>query len=158
MILKPVLCIFYWFVHLFSYLFAVLSNVLASLGNQGKSVGVGEKVWWKFLSTWLHGWKIPWVPTPTRPFPKGQANADSWLGTKKMKRTTYTMAIVLPYLSSLFTKVVRVHAWETFILIIINPVHFKILLKNQKLKHVKCMYGYFKDAFPQYQLELTTRI
>ena len=68
------------------------------------------------------------------------------------------MAIVSQYLSGLFTKVVRVHAWETFVSMIINPVHFKMLLKIQKLKHVKYMYGYFKDAFPKYQLELTTRI
>ena len=68
------------------------------------------------------------------------------------------MAVVSQYLSSLFTKLVRVHAWETFVSMIINPVHFKMLLKNQKLKRVKCMYGYFEDAFPKYQLELTTRI
>ena len=29
-----------------------------------------------------HRWKSPWVPTLTRPFPNGQANAGSWLGTK----------------------------------------------------------------------------
>ena len=29
-----------------------------------------------------HGWKSPWVPTLIGPFPNGQANAGSWLGTK----------------------------------------------------------------------------
>ena len=29
-----------------------------------------------------HRRKSPWVPTLTRPFPNGQANAGSWLGTK----------------------------------------------------------------------------
>ena len=29
-----------------------------------------------------HGRKSPWVPTLTGPFPKGKANAASWLGTK----------------------------------------------------------------------------
>ena len=29
-----------------------------------------------------HGRKSPWVPTLTGPFPNGQANAGSWLGTK----------------------------------------------------------------------------
>ena len=29
-----------------------------------------------------HGQKSPWVPTLTGPFPNGQENAGSWLGTK----------------------------------------------------------------------------
>ena len=29
-----------------------------------------------------HEWKSPWVRTLTGPFPKGQVNAGSWLGTK----------------------------------------------------------------------------
>ena len=31
-----------------------------------------------------HRWKSPWVPTLTGPFPKGQANAGSWLGTQNV--------------------------------------------------------------------------
>ena len=31
-----------------------------------------------------HGRKSPWVPTLTGPFPNGQENAGSWLGTKNV--------------------------------------------------------------------------
>ena len=64
------------------------------------------------------------------------------------------MAIVSQYLSSLFTKVVQVHAWETFILVIINPVHFKILLKKQKLKHGNICKVILKTFFQNTRLSL----
>ena len=47
---------------------------LPSSETQGQSVRSGEKTGWR--------WKSPWVPTLTGPFPKIQADAGSWLGTK----------------------------------------------------------------------------
>ena len=148
-----------FFVFLFIYLF-IWSTIkcLSIFGEPGEVSQGGRKgvmKVFKHMAAWVED---PLGTNSHQTISKGSSKCWLLIGHKKMKRTTYTMAIVLPYLSSLFTKVVRVHAWETFVLIIINPVHFKMLLKNQKLKHVKCMYGYFKDAFPKYQLELTTRI
>ena len=75
-----------------------------------------------------YGRKSPWVPTLTGPFPKIQADAGSWLGTKNalyycaqsansfswvLFLSSYTTAIVLPHRSGSFTKLVR--ARETFI-------------------------------------------
>ena len=47
--------------------------------TQGRSVGPVEKALQKFCKCKR---KSPWVPTLTGPFPNGQANAGSWLGTK----------------------------------------------------------------------------
>ena len=70
----------------------------------------------------------PWVPTLTELFPKIQADADFWLGTKNalyycaqsvnrflwvLFVSSYTTAIVLPHLPSSFTKLVWVR--ETFV-------------------------------------------
>ena len=69
------------------------------------------------------------------------------------------MAVVLQYLSSLFTKLVRVHAWETFFLInYYKPCPFQNTVEKPETKTWKRMLGYFKDAFSEYQLELTTCI
>ena len=69
-----------------------------------------------------YGWKSPWVPTLIKLFPKIQADAGSWLGTKNVLYycaqlansfswvlfvNSYTTAIVLPHLPSSFTKLVR---------------------------------------------------
>ena len=66
-----------------------------------------------------HGWKSPWVPTLTGPFPNGQENAGSWLGTKNalyycaqsansfswvLFVSSYTTAIISPQLPGSFTK------------------------------------------------------
>ena len=66
-----------------------------------------------------HGRKSPWVPTLTGPFPNGQANAGSWLGTKNalyycaqsansiswvLFVSSYTTAIISPQLPGSFTK------------------------------------------------------
>ena len=66
-----------------------------------------------------HRRKSPWVPTLTGPFPKGQANAGSWLGTKNalyyfaqsansffwvLFVSSYTTAIISPQLPGSFTK------------------------------------------------------
>ena len=72
--------------------------------------------------------KSPWVPNLIELFPKIQADAGSWLGTKNalyycaqsansfswvLFVSSYTTAIVLPHLPGSFTKLVR--ARETFI-------------------------------------------
>ena len=74
-----------------------------------------------------YGRKSPWVPTLTELFPKIQADAGSWLGTKNalyycaqsansfswvLFVSSYTTAIVSPHLPGSFTKLVR--ARETF--------------------------------------------
>ena len=66
-----------------------------------------------------HRRKSPWVPTLTGPFPNGQANAGSWLGTKNalyycaqsansfsrvLFVSSYTTAIISPQLPGSFTK------------------------------------------------------
>ena len=66
-----------------------------------------------------HGRKSPLVPTLTGPFPKGEANAASWLGTKNglyhcaqsansfswvLFVSSYTTAIISPQLPGSFTK------------------------------------------------------
>ena len=45
------------------------------LGDPGTVSRIGKKVF-------KHGRRSPWVSTLTEPFPNGQANAGSWLGTK----------------------------------------------------------------------------
>ena len=75
-----------------------------------------------------YGWKSPWVPTLIELFPKIQADAGPWLGTKNalyycaqsansfswvLFVSSYTTAIVSPHLPGSFTKLVR--ARETFI-------------------------------------------
>ena len=86
------------------------------LGDPGAVSRAGRKVATKVFK---HGWKSPWVPTLTRPFPKGQANAGSWLGTKNalyycaqsansfswvLFVSSYTTAIISPKLPGSFTK------------------------------------------------------
>ena len=83
-----------------------------------------------------YGWKSPWVPTLIKLFPKIQADAGSWLGTKNVLYycaqlansfswvlfvNSYTTAIVLPHLPSSFTKLVRTR--ETFIFYFPNQKH-----------------------------------
>ena len=50
------------------------------LGDPGAVSRAGRKGSTKVFK---HRRKSPWVPTLTGPFPNGQANAGSWLGTKK---------------------------------------------------------------------------
>ena len=58
---------------------AFLLSVLVILGDPGVVSRAGRKVATKVLK---HRRKSPWVPILTGPFPNGQANAGSWLGTK----------------------------------------------------------------------------
>ena len=86
-----------------------------SSGTQGRSVRPGEKVRWKSSSMG----RSPWVLTLTGPFPNGQANAGSSLGTKNalyycaqsansfswvLFVSSYTTAIISPQLRGSFTK------------------------------------------------------
>ena len=83
--------------------------------TQGRSVRPGEKARWKSSS--MGG--SPWVLTLTGPFPNGQANAGSSLGTKNalyycaqsansfswvLFVSSYTTAIISPQLRGSFTK------------------------------------------------------
>ena len=83
--------------------------------TQGRSVRPGEKARWKASS--MGG--SPWVLTLTGPFPNGQANAGSSLGTKNalyycaqsansfswvLFVSSYTTAIISPQLRGSFTK------------------------------------------------------
>ena len=92
--------------------------------------GSGERARQKFFK---YARKSPWVPTLTELFPKIQADAGSWLGTKNalyycaqsansfswvLLVSSYTTAIVLPYLPGSFTKLVR--ARETVIFYFLN--------------------------------------
>ena len=54
-------------------------SVLPSSETQGGVSRAGRKGATKVFK---HRRKSPWVPTLTRPFPNGQANAGCWLGTK----------------------------------------------------------------------------
>ena len=80
------------------------------------------------MKVFKYGRKSPWVPTLTKLFPKLQANAGSWLGTKNalyycaqsansfswvLFVSSYTTTNVLPHLPGSLTKLVR--ARETFI-------------------------------------------
>ena len=95
------------------------------LGDPGGVSRVGRKDGTKVFK---YGWKSPWVPTLIKLFPKIQADAGSWLGTKNVLYycaqlansfswvlfvSSYTRAIVLLHLPSSFTKLVRTR--ETFI-------------------------------------------
>ena len=98
-----------------------------------------------------HRRKSLWVPTLTGPFPNGQANAGSWLGTKNalyycaqsansfswvLFVSSYTTAIVLPHLPGSFTKLVR--ARETFIFYFPNQ-------KRRKWRWVEKCFGCYKQ-------------
>ena len=100
-------------------------GVFFILGDPGAVSRVGRKGATKVFK---YGRKSPWVPTLTELFPKIQADAGSWLGTKNalyycaqsansfswvLFVSSYTTAIVLPHLPGSFTKLVR--ARETFI-------------------------------------------
>ena len=109
------------------------------LGDPGAVSRVGRKGGTKVFK---YGRKRPWVPTLTKLFPKIQANACSWLGTKNalyycaqsansfswiLFASSYTTAIVLPQLPGPFTKLVR--ARKTFI----------FYFPNQKRRNYRCV-------------------
>ena len=51
------------------------------LGDPGAVSRAGRK---GAINVFKHWRKSPWVPTLTGPFPNGQANTGSWLGTKRL--------------------------------------------------------------------------
>ena len=98
--------------------------VLPILEDPGAASRAGTKSATKVFN---HRRRSPWVTTLTAPFPNGQANAGSWLGTKTalyycaqsassvswvLFVRSYTSAIVSPYLSGSFTK--EIHAVWNF--------------------------------------------
>ena len=113
------------------------------LGYPGAVNRVGRKGGTKVFK---YGRKRPWVPTLTELFPKIQADASSWLGTKNalyyctqwansfswvLLVSSYTTAIFSPHLPGSFTKLVR--ARETFI----------FYFPNQKRRN----YRWVEEAF-----------
>ena len=96
------------------------------LGYPGAVSRVGRKGKAKVFK---FGWKSLWVPTLTELFPKLQADAGSWLGTKNalyycaqsansfswvLFVSSYTTAIVFPHLPGSFTKLVRARETSIF--------------------------------------------
>ena len=99
--------------------------IILILGDRGAVSRVGRKGGTKVFK---YGRKSPWVPTLTELFPKIQADAGSWLGTKNalyycaqsansfswvLFVSSYTTVVVFSHLPGSFTKLVR--ARETFI-------------------------------------------
>ena len=95
------------------------------LGDPGAVSRAGRKGATKVFK---HGRKSPWVPTLTGPFPNGQANAGSWLGTKNalyycaqsansfswvLFVSSYTTAIISPQLAPWFSCYYFDVAWLT---------------------------------------------
>ena len=108
-----------------------------------------------------YGRKSPWVPTLTGPFPNGQANAGSWLGTKNAlyycAQSANSISWVL-FVSSYTTAIDSItaclaHAPKkctqsgNFQFDIKSPSDFKILSARK-----------LKTLFQKYKLELTTGI
>ena len=129
---------------------AVSTVILTTINNQGilGDPGAVSRARRKGATkVFKHRRKSPWVPTLTGPFPNGQANAGSWLGTKNalyycaqsansfswvLFVSSYTTAIVLPHLPGSFTKLVR--ARETFIFYFPNQ-------KRRNYRWVKKTFG-----------------
>ena len=100
------------------------------LGDPGAVSRVGRKGGTKVFK---YGWKSPWVPTLIKLFPKIQADAGSWLGTKNVLYycaqlansfswvlfvNSYTTAIVLPQISNSLTRQKNtLHMHHTFLYI-----------------------------------------
>ena len=96
------------------------------LGDPGAVSRAGRKGATKVFK---HRRKSPWVPTLTGPFPNGQVNAGSWLGTKNalyycaqsansfswvLFVSSYTMGIMSPQLPGSFTKLERTRETSIF--------------------------------------------
>ena len=107
------------------YRVGVFEIGLTIIGDPRAVSQVGRKSGTKVFK---YGRKSPWVPTLTKLFPKIQADAGSWLGTKNafyycaqsansfswvLFISSYTTTIVLPHLPCSLTKLVR--ARESFI-------------------------------------------
>ena len=132
----------------------------SSSETQGQSVGLGEKVGWKFSTE--YGRKSPWVPTLTELFPKIQADAGSWLGTKNalyycaqsanslswvLFVSSYTTTIIVAITACLDHAPKKCTQSGNFQFDIKSPSDFKILSARK-----------LKTLFQKYKLELTTGI
>ena len=128
------------------------------LGDPGAVSRVGRKGRTKVFK---YGRKSPWVPTLTELFPKIQADAGSWLGTKNAlyycAQSANSFSWVL-FVSSYTTAIVSItaclaHAPKkctqsgNFQFDIKSPSDFKILSARK-----------LKTLFQKYKLELTTGI
>ena len=128
------------------------------LGDPGAVTRVGRKGGTKVFK---YGRKSPWVPTLTELFPKLQADAGSWLGTKNAlyycAQSANSFSWVL-FVSSYTTAIVSItaclaHAPKkctqsgNFQFDIKSPSDFKILSARK-----------LKTLFQKYKLELTTGI
>ena len=97
-------------------LFLMFVFFCAILGDPGAVSRAGLKGATKVFK---HGRKSPWVQSLTGPFPNGQENAGSWLGTKNalyycaqsansiswvLFVSSYTTAIISPQLPGSLTK------------------------------------------------------
>ena len=105
---------------------SVFSLADCILGDPGAVSRAGRKGGTKVFK---YGQKSPWVPTLTELFPKIQADAASWLGTKSalyycaqsansfswlLFVSSYTTVIVTPHLPGSFTKLVRARKTHNF--------------------------------------------
>ena len=131
--------------------FILLPVVFASFFFFRNSVGAVSRVGRKGATkVFKYGRKSPRVPTLTELFPKIQADAGSWLGTKSalyysaqsansflwvLFVSSYTTVIILPHLHGSFTKLVR--ARETFI----------FYFPNQKLGRNYRSYRWVEKTF-----------
>ena len=127
-------------------------------GNSGTGRSLGRKGGTKVFK---YGGKSPWVPTITGPFPKIQADAGSWLGTKNAlyycAQSANSISWVL-FVSSYTTAIDSItaclaHAPKkctqsgNFQFDIKSPSDFKILSARK-----------LKTLFQKYKLQLTTGI
>ena len=132
-----------------------LRSVTVILGDPGAVSWVGRKGETKVFK---YEQKSPWVPTLTELFPKIQADAASWLGTKNalyycaqwansfswvLFVSSYTTAIVSPHLPGSLIKLVR--ARKTLI----------FYFPNQKQRKVRDAISRSNLIFPENILFLT---
>ena len=117
------------------------------LGDPGAVGQVGRKGGTKVFKYWQ---KSPWVATLTELFPKIQADAGSWLGTKNAlyycAQSANSFSWVL-FVSSYTTAIAWMHQRNARSQQIKSPSDFKILSARK-----------LKTLFQKYKLELTTGI
>ena len=120
-------------------------HLIPILGDPGTVSWAGLKGETKVFK---RGRKSPWVPTLTGPFPNGQENAGSWLGTKNalyycaqsansfswvLFVSSYTTAIISPQLPGLFNKLSYKPetkelpmSWKTFRILSTGAIQFAL--------------------------------
>ena len=150
------LCVFW---HHFSCLVLLFQGYIACqnfnlTGFHPSSETQGQSVWLGGTTkVFKHRRKSPLVPILTGPLPNIQVNAGSWLGPQNALYycaqsansiswvffvSLYTMAIVSPYLSGVFTNVVRatdwlplcLRGWVSSLAWLIISLHFQIMAKH----------------------------